>query len=158
MILQYVFIKEKWVSLVGENGAGKSTLMNILFGMEVIRATGGFEGKILYNGQLVDIDSPNKALSMGIGMVHQEFMLMEDYSVAENIKLNKENTKKNVLSKPFKGQLDLLDKEKMGQDARKALGRVKLSIDEWLPVAGLPVGTMQFVEIAKALITRMFRS
>ena len=143
--------KGEVVSLVGENGAGKSTLMNILFGMEVIRATGGFEGKILYNGQPVDIDSPNKALSMGIGMVHQEFMLMEDYSVAENIKLNKENTKKNVLSKPFKGQLDLLDKEKMGQDARKALGRVKLSIDEWLPVAGLPVGTMQFVEIAKAL-------
>lgn len=139
------------VSLVGENGAGKSTLMNILFGMDVIRETGGFEGKIVYQGQNVEIDSPNKALSMGIGMVHQEFMLMEDYSVAENIKLNKENTKSGPLTKPFKGQLDMLDREKMGLDAKRALGRVKLSIDEWLPVAGLPVGTMQFVEIAKAL-------
>ncbi len=139
------------VSLVGENGAGKSTLMNILFGMEVIRDTGGYEGRIVYHGQPVDIDSPNKALSLGIGMVHQEFMLMEDYSIAENIKLNKENTKKSLLTKPFKGQLDLLDREHIGQDARKALRRVKLTIDEWLPVAGLPVGTMQFVEIAKAL-------
>lgn len=143
--------KGEVVSLVGENGAGKSTLMNILFGMDVIRETGGFEGKILYHGQVVDIDSPNKALSLGIGMVHQEFMLMEDYSIAENIKLNKENTKTGALTKSFKGQLDLLDREKMGRDAREALSRVKLSIDEWLPVAGLPVGTMQFVEIAKAL-------
>ncbi len=143
--------KGEVVSLVGENGAGKSTLMNILFGMDVIRETGGFEGRIVYNGQTVDIDSPNKALSMGIGMVHQEFMLMEDYSVAENIKLNKENTKKGPMTKLFKGQLDLLDREKIGHEAKTALDRVRLSIDEWLPVAGLPVGTMQFVEIAKAL-------
>lgn len=139
------------VSLVGENGAGKSTLMNILFGMDVIRNTGGFDGRIIYHGQAVEIDSPNKALAMGIGMVHQEFMLMEDYSIAENIKLNKENAKKGIATKPFKGQLDLLDYQAMGNEARKALDRVKLTIDEWLPVAGLPVGTMQFVEIAKTL-------
>lgn len=143
--------KGEVVSLVGENGAGKSTLMNILFGMDVIRKTGGFEGRILFDGKETDIDSPNKALAMGIGMVHQEFMLMEDYSIAENIKLNKENVKSGMLSKPFKGQLDKLDKKQMGADAKDALERVKLSIDEWLPVAGLPVGTMQFVEIAKAL-------
>ncbi len=143
--------KGEVVSLVGENGAGKSTLMNILFGMNVICETGGFEGRILFDGEQIDIDSPNKALALGMGMVHQEFMLMEDYSVAENIKLNKENIKKGPLSKALHGQLALLDKDAISNDARQALGRVRLSIDEWLPVAGLPVGTMQFVEIAKAL-------
>lgn len=143
--------KGEVVSLVGENGAGKSTLMNILFGMSVIKATGGYEGTIRFNGQEVDIQSPNEALAMGIGMVHQEFMLMEEYSIAENIKLNKENTKNSIFTGPLKGDLDLLDKETMGKEARKALDRVRLTIDEWAPVAGLPVGTMQFVEIAKTL-------
>ena len=143
--------KGEVISLAGENGAGKSTLMNILFGMGVIKETGGYEGRILFNGKEVNIDSPNQALALGIGMVHQEFMLMDDYSITENIKLNKENVKKGTLTKPLKGQLDLLDYQTMGADARKALDKVKLTIDEWLPVAGLPVGTMQFVEIAKTL-------
>ena len=143
--------KGEITSLVGENGAGKSTLMNILFGMGVIRETGGYEGKILFEGTPVDIDSPNKALALGIGMVHQEFMLMDEYSIAENIKLNKENTKSGLATKLFHRELDLLDRTNMGRDARKALERVRLTIDEWVPVAGLPVGTMQFVEIAKTL-------
>jgi simple sugar transport system ATP-binding protein len=139
------------VSLLGENGAGKSTLMNILFGMEKIRMTGGYEGTIRYKGKQVTIDSPRTALNMGIGMVHQEFMLMEDYSIAENIKLNRENTKKGLLSKPLRGGLDVLDKRAMGADTRKALDSVKLSVDEWTPVAGLSIGAMQFIEIAKSL-------
>ncbi|HAA38141.1 MAG TPA: sugar ABC transporter ATP-binding protein, partial [Firmicutes bacterium] len=61
-------------ALVGENGAGKSTLMNILFGMPVIHTTGGFEGSVEINGEQANIDSPNKAIDFGIGMVHQEFM------------------------------------------------------------------------------------
>lgn len=63
------------LSLVGENGAGKSTLMNILFGMPVIHATGGFKGEVFLDGEKVDIRSPEEAMRLGIGMVHQEFML-----------------------------------------------------------------------------------
>ncbi|MDR1631540.1 MAG: sugar ABC transporter ATP-binding protein [Dysgonamonadaceae bacterium] len=139
------------VSLVGENGAGKSTLMNILFGMEVIKNSGGFEGKIYFKGKNVNIDSPKSALKWGIGMIHQEFMLIDDFSIAENIKLNKENTIKGILTKPFRGLLDVLDKKAIGADARKALDTVGLSVDEWTKIAGLSVGTMQFIEIAKAL-------
>lgn len=139
------------VSLIGENGAGKSTLMNILFGMDVIRDTGGFEGKIYFNGQEVKVSSPSEAIKLGIGMVHQEFMLIDEFSIVENIKLNKENCKRSPLTKPFKGKLDLLDMKAMGEDAGRALGRVNLSVDEWESVAGLSVAKRQFVEIAKAL-------
>ena len=75
-------------ALVGENGAGKSTLMNILFGMGVIFETGGFEARSAgWPG--VEITSPRKAMELGIGMVHQEFMLLPGFSVAENVKLNR---------------------------------------------------------------------
>src|SRR5215471_18663198 len=70
-------------ALVGENGAGKSTLMNILFGMPVIGETGGYEGEILLNGAAVRFRSPAEAMDAGIGMVHQEFMLLPDFRVAE---------------------------------------------------------------------------
>ena len=63
-------------ALLGENGAGKSTLMNTLFGMPVIHSTGGFEGEVFLNGEKVNIGSPQDAMNMGIGMVHQEFMLL----------------------------------------------------------------------------------
>ena len=61
------------LGLVGENGAGKSTLMNIIFGMEVIRETGGYNGEIYFDGKLIDFKNPIDALNAGIGMVHQEF-------------------------------------------------------------------------------------
>lgn len=139
------------VSLVGENGAGKSTLMNILFGMDVIQNTGGFEGKIYFEGKEIKPTSPNDAIALGIGMVHQEFKLIDEFSIAENIKLNKENCRPGLLTKAFKGDLDLLDKPAMGQDAREALDKVNLSVNEWATVAGLSVAKKQFVEIAKAL-------
>jgi len=63
-------------ALVGENGAGKSTLMNILFGMPVIHSTGGFNGSVSLDGKPVEIASPLAAMENGIGMVHQEFMLI----------------------------------------------------------------------------------
>ena len=87
--------------LVGENGAGKSTLMNILFGMSVIANTGGYDGEILINGKPVLFESPKAAIEAGIGMVHQEFMLLPGFTVTENIKLNREDTKPNVFSKVF---------------------------------------------------------
>ncbi len=84
--------------LVGENGAGKSTLMNILFGMPVIHSTGGFEGEIIFNGgESLIPKSPEEAMEMGIGMVHQEFMLIPGFTIVENIKLNRRKTKPNLI-------------------------------------------------------------
>ncbi len=68
-------------ALLGENGAGKSTLMNILFGMPVIHSTGGFQGEIRLNGEETHILSPQEAMARGIGMVHQEFMLIPGFTV-----------------------------------------------------------------------------
>jgi len=75
--------------LVGENGAGKSTLMNILFGMPVIHSTGGFKGEIILDGEVYAPKTPMEAMEMGIGMVHQEFMLIPGFTITENIKLNR---------------------------------------------------------------------
>lgn len=138
-------------SLVGENGAGKSTLMNILFGMSVIHNTGGFEGKIFFQGEKVEIKSPEDAMNLGIGMVHQEFMLLPGFSITENIKLNREQTKHNLVSRVLGPRLKSLDFKTMRKNSRVALDTLALSIDEMLPVAGLPVGYMQFVEIAREL-------
>ncbi len=138
------------VSLVGENGAGKSTLMNILFGMPVIHNTGGFEGEILFDGQPVKIATPQAAMNLGIGMVHQEFMLLPGFTIAENIKLNREPLKKSPLSS-LAPSLSWVDRKTMRTDARRSLDAIGLSLDERLPVAGLPVGYMQFVEIAREL-------
>ncbi len=137
--------------LVGENGAGKSTLMNILFGMPVIHSTGGFEGKMLFNDEPFLPKSPEEAMNLGIGMVHQEFMLIPGFSITENIKLNRERTKPNFMSKIFGRRLEKLDNDAMAKDARKSLDKLNMSIDEYLPVAGLPVGYMQFIEIAREI-------
>jgi simple sugar transport system ATP-binding protein len=136
-------------ALVGENGAGKSTLMNILFGMPVIRETGGYGGEVALGGGVVRFGNPAEAIEAGVGMVHQEFMLIPGFRVAENIKLNREPVKRTPLTAVFGRGLDLVDRTRMRADARRALDRVGLGIDEWIPTAGLPVGHMQFVEIAR---------
>lgn len=138
-------------ALLGENGAGKSTLMNILFGMPVIHATGGFEGEVWLDGEKVSISSPEKAMELGIGMVHQEFMLIPGFNVAENIKLNREITRHNVVSRFMGEKLKTLDMDSMRADARKALDRLGLSLDEKTIVSELPVGYKQFVEIAREI-------
>lgn len=145
------------LSLVGENGAGKSTLMNILFGMPVIHATGGFEGEILLDGEKVAIDSPERAMELGIGMVHQEFMLLPGFTITENVKLNRELTKGNLVSALFGKSLKWLDTPAMRSDARASMDLIGLTIDEMLPVRGLPVGHMQFVEIARELDKKNIR-
>lgn len=145
------------LSLVGENGAGKSTLMNILFGMPVIQVTGGFEGQIFLDGELVNISSPKEAMEAGIGMVHQEFMLLPGFSITENVKLNRELTKKSMPGKVFGASMDWLDMPAMRNDARTAMDTIGLGIDELLPVKGLPVGHMQFVEIARELDKKNIR-
>jgi simple sugar transport system ATP-binding protein len=139
-------------ALLGENGAGKSTLMNTLFGMPVILNTGGFKGEVLIDGKSSDIRSPEDAMKMGIGMVHQEFMLIPGYTVTENIKLNREITKSNALSKIFNNKkLEHLMNQEMRDDAERALGHLKIDIDPDEKVEGLPVGYMQFVEIAREI-------
>lgn len=139
-------------ALVGENGAGKSTLMNILFGMPVIYSTGGIKGEVWFDGNQVEIKSPRAALELGIGMVHQEFMLLPGFSITENIKLNREITKHNVISKGLgSSKLQTLDMETMTNDAKKALDTLGMTVDAGLPIAGLPVGYMQFVEIAREI-------
>ena len=138
-------------ALLGENGAGKSTLMNTLFGMPVIHSTGGFEGEVLLNGQKVDISSPLDAMKKGIGMVHQEFMLLPGFPIAENIKLNREITTPNLASRVINKNLESLDMDAMSQDARVALDSVGMGIDEYTKVKGMPVGYMQFVEIAREI-------
>ncbi|WP_330386516.1 sugar ABC transporter ATP-binding protein [Natronincola ferrireducens] len=137
--------------LVGENGAGKSTLMNILFGMPVIHSTGGYEGDIIIDGKVVNPATPKESMELGIGMVHQEFMLIPGFSITENIKLNREVTKDNLFSRILGPKMKTLDFKQMGKDSRKALDTLGMSIDEWLPVEGLPVGYMQFVEIAREI-------
>lgn len=137
--------------LLGENGAGKSTLMNILFGMGIIHNTGGFEGEVYFGGQKVNVKSPKEAMKLGIGMVHQEFMLIPEFTITENIKLNREILKNNVISHVLGEKLKSIDFNKMNRDARKALDTLEINIDEWIKVAGLPVGHMQFIEIAREI-------
>jgi len=80
-------------ALLGENGAGKSTLMSILFGLYEAD-----EGEIYLNNELVEINNPNDATALNIGMVHQHFKLVETFSVLENIVLGIEDTKKGFLT------------------------------------------------------------
>jgi len=142
-------------ALLGENGAGKSTIMNILFGMPVIHSTGGFEGQVHLNGEKVDIKSPFDAMALGIGMVHQEFMLVPGFTIAENVKLNREIEKDSFLNKVtstiFGKRMKTLDRKTMNQDTRNALDKLDMSIEEFTLVQGLPIGYMQFVEIAREI-------
>lgn len=138
-------------ALVGENGAGKSTLMNILFGMPVIKETGGFEGQVVFDGKPVKMESPRQAMELGIGMVHQEFMLLPGFTATENIKLNREITNRNPVSMVFGKDFEVLDIKHMREDSKKAISKLGLSIEDWVAVAGLPVGYKQFIEIAREI-------
>ena len=138
-------------ALMGENGAGKSTLMNILFGMPVIHSTGGFGGTIEFNGEPVNIENPHKAMELGIGMVHQEFMLIPGFTVTENVKLGREITTPTVASSLFGKSLEKLDKPAMAEDTRAALNTIGLGVEDYARVAGMPVGYMQFIEIAREI-------
>ena len=124
-------------AILGENGAGKSTLMNIVYGL-----LSPDEGTISVDGKVVTIESPLDALAAGIGMVHQHFMLIPVFTVAENIVLGHEKTK-------GPGLLDL-------EAARKEILRVSaefnFDIDPDALVEDLPVGLQQRVEIIRALI------
>ena len=122
--------------LLGENGAGKTVLMSILYGL--YRPDGG---KILVKGEEVAMDSPAKAMRLGIGMVHQHFMLVPSLTVAENIILGREPMKRGIL----------LDEGKILEQVREFCELYSLEVDLEAPVYTLSVGVQQRVEILKAL-------
>ena len=139
------------LGLCGENGAGKSTLMKILFGMTVIRETGGYEGDILLNGQKVAFETPFDALAAGIGMVHQEFSLIPGFTATENILLNREPKKRNVISEVFGDRLDTLDYNQMTGRAETSIEKMGFHVDKDMVINEMPVGHKQFTEIAREL-------
>ncbi len=122
-------------TLLGENGAGKSTLMNILYGL--YRAD---EGTIFYEGKPVDIYSPNDAMKYGIGMIHQHFMLIPNFSVLENVVLGQKMEKSIVM--PV---------EHLKAAVQEVADRLHMSVDLDQHVRDLPIGTQQKVEILKAI-------
>lgn len=123
------------LALLGENGAGKSTLMNVLYGL--YRPT---SGEIYMDGKAVEIDSPLTAISLGIGMVHQHFMLVQAFKTWENIVLGLQDEQKRLLK-------EAQAKQKIQELARQ----YRLQIDPDAQIDTLSVGLQQQVEIAKVL-------
>ena len=128
--------KGKVHALLGENGAGKSTLMNILYGLYSPTF-----GEILINGKKVDITNPNIAIEHGIGMVHQHFMLVKPFTVAQNIILGREPTSK----------MSVLKMKKALKDVKEISERYGLYVDPNAKIEDISVGMQQRVEILKAL-------
>lgn len=122
-------------ALLGENGAGKSTLMNILSGL--LEPT---SGTIKVNGQEVQISSPDVANKLGIGMVHQHFMLVDKFTVAENIMLGKE-----------KHRFGFIDAKEAEKDVQELSDRYGLKVDPKAEIASITVGMQQRAEILKTL-------
>ena len=126
-------------ALLGENGAGKTTLMNVLYGL-----TQPDEGEILIDGKPAKFGSPRDAIGAGIGMVHQHFMLVPVFTVAENVTLGIEEVRPG----------GLLDRRKTRRDVADLSHRYGLDVDPDALVEDLPVGLQQRVEIVKALVRR----
>ena len=123
--------------LLGENGAGKSTLIKIISGVYALD-----KGEILIDGKPAKIETPHDAMDYGVATIYQEFSLIPDMSVAENISLGKEPTQRKGL---------FIDRKKMVSVAREVLGRLDLDLDLLKLVRYLRTGEQQMVEIAKAL-------
>ena len=128
--------KQSIHAILGENGAGKSTLMNVLYGL--YQADGG---ELFLNGEKVSINSPTEAIKHGIGMVHQHFMLVENFTVTENI----------VLGEEVCGTAGVLDMAKARQEVVKIVEEYGLEVDPDALIEDITVGMQQRVEILKAL-------
>ena len=123
-------------AILGENGAGKSTLMNVLYGLYQAD-----EGEIFLNGEPVTIKSPNDAIEHGIGMVHQHFMLVDNFTVTENIILGDEPCSK----------AGVIDMKKARQSVEEIIKQYGLEVDPDAKIEDISVGMQQRVEILKAL-------
>lgn len=124
------------IALLGENGAGKTTLMNIVYGLYTQTS-----GDVLVDDAVLDLKSPGDAIAAGIGMVHQHFMLVPVFTVAENVILGDEPTKR----------IGWLDLQRARKTVREISSRYKLDVDPDAIVEDLPVGIQQRVEIIKVL-------
>ena len=120
-------------ALLGENGAGKSTLMNIIYGLYQPTS-----GEIFFDGRQVEIHSPKEAIHLGIGMVHQHFMLIPELSVVENLVLGRRSRRE-----PF------LDLEDASEEIRKLSEMYGLDVDPKAKVCDLPVGSQQRVRSSR---------
>ena len=128
--------KQSIHAILGENGAGKSTLMNVLYGL--YQADGG---EIYLNGEKVSISSPTDAINHGIGMVHQHFMLVENFTVTENI----------VLGDEVCGAAGVLDPKRAREEVAKIVEEYGLEVDPDAKIEDISVGMQQRVEILKVL-------
>ena len=145
------------LALLGENGAGKTTLMNVLYGL--IQPD---EGEILIADKPVHIRSPKDAINSGIGMVHQHFMLVPVFTVAENVTLGTERVRRARIPALHVGPvslpalsvptLGLLDRRRARRDVLEMSERYGLQVDPDAHIEDLPVGVQQRVEIIKALL------
>jgi simple sugar transport system ATP-binding protein len=124
-------------ALLGENGAGKSTLMNVLYGLYQPDA-----GQILVDDEPVTFSGPGDAMAAGIGMVHQHFMLIPVFTVAENVELGHERT----------SRFGFLDRRRARKEVEEVSERYGLTVPVDALVQDLPVGVQQRVEIIKALV------
>ena len=123
----------------------------ILFGMNDIIETGGYEGKIYLDGAEINFQNPMDALNAGIGMVHQEFSLIPGFTSTENIMLNRELLKDNIVSKIFGKKLSTLDRPQMRKNAEDAINTLGVNIPPDMLVSEMPVGHKQFLEIAREI-------
>ena len=128
--------KQSVHAILGENGAGKTTLMNILYGLYQ-----DDEGEIFLNGEKVSITSPTEAIKHGIGMVHQHFMLIENFTVTENI----------ILGDEVCGAAGILDMKKAREEVVKLVEEYGFDVDPDARIEDISVGMQQRVEILKAL-------
>lgn len=127
-------------AILGENGAGKSTLMSMLFGMYEPD-----EGEIYIRGEKVKIESPNHATKLNIGMVHQHFKLVSNYTIAENIVMGMEPVKKAL------GCIPVVDKKKANEDIKRLSEQYGLAVNPTDVIEDINVSTQQRVEILKML-------
>ena len=123
-------------AVLGENGAGKSTLMNVLYGLYQAD-----EGQIVLNGEPVEINTPNDAIAHGIGMVHQHFMLVDNFTVTQNI----------VLGSEVCSGAGVLDMKKAREKVCQIIEQYGLEVDPDAKIEDISVGMQQRVEILKAL-------
>jgi general nucleoside transport system ATP-binding protein len=133
--------------LLGENGAGKTTLMNVLYGL-----VQPDEGEILVDGKQVTIHSPKDAINAKIGMVHQHFMLVPVFTVAENVALGVEQQRKIKIGSLPGIPTGLLDRGRARRQVIELSERYGLQVNPDARIEDLPVGVQQRVEIIKALL------
>ncbi len=124
-------------ALIGENGAGKSTMMKTLTGIHHKDS-----GDIYFQGELIDPKNPKEALSMGIGIIHQELNMMDHLTVAQNIFIGRESTTESGM---------FLDEKAQNRRAHELFSRLNMDIDPTETLGNLTVGKQQMVEIAKAV-------